>query len=61
MSTAKNAKPAAQAAPLWTALRRSDLDASAPLTLFDMDAVDNSMNVRKPDRCGTPDLFSDWA
>jgi hypothetical protein len=46
---------------LWTDLRRSDLDASAPLTLFDLDEVDNSAHVRKADKCGTPDLFSDWA
>jgi hypothetical protein len=60
MNTTKNAKQA-EAAPLWTDLRRSDIDASADLTLFDLDAVDNSTQVRKADKCGTPDLFADWA
>lgn len=47
-----------QNAPSWTSLRRQDIDANAPLTLFDLDATDNSMRERKPDACGTPDLFS---
>lgn len=44
----------------WAAMRASDFDAAAPLTLFDLDAVDNSMRARPDDKCGTPDLFSDW-
>ena len=47
-----------QNAPKWTDLRRQDMDAGAPLTLFDLDETDNSTRERKPDACGTPDLFS---
>ena len=45
--------------PNWTDLRKSDFDASAPLMLFDLDATDNSGQLRKPDACGTPDLFTE--
>jgi hypothetical protein len=58
MSATSSEKP--QPAP-WSQMDRADFDASAPLTLFDMSATDNSMRVREPDKCGTPDLFSDWA
>ena len=54
-----------QSGPSWTELRRQDMDASAELTLFDLDETDNSMHEREPDKCGTPDLFSEegtlWA
>lgn len=59
MNKTMNAKP--QPAGLWSDLTAADFDASAPLTLFDLTAVDNSMNARPADKCGTPDLFSDWA
>ena len=59
MNATRNPKP--QPAGLWTEMDRADFDASAPLTLFDLTATDNSMSPRKPDRCGTPDLFADWA
>jgi hypothetical protein len=59
MNTTKNAKP--RPAGLWPEMDRADFDASAPLTLFDLTEVDNSMNVRPDDKCGTPDLFSDQA
>jgi hypothetical protein len=42
----------------WTAMRLQDINATAPLTLFDTDATDNSGQVRPDDACGTPDLFS---
>ena len=45
----------------WGRMKRSQFDAAIPLTLFDMTAIDNSARLRKPDRCGTPDLFSDVA
>lgn len=57
MNTTKNDKPAG----LWSEMDRTDFDASAPLTLFSLEAVDNSMNARPADKCGTPDLFADWA
>lgn len=59
MNATKNPKP--QPAGLWSEMDRTDFDEAAPLVLFDLTAVDNSMNLRKPDRCGTPDLFGDWA
>jgi len=59
MNKTRNAKP--QPAGLWSDLTPADFDASAPLTLFDMTAVDNSAHVRADDKCGTPDLFADWA
>ena len=38
--------------------RQFDMDAEdQPLTLFDLGETDNSMAERKPDACGTPDLF----
>ena len=58
MSATKNAKPQPAS---WSQMDRADFDTSAPLTLFDMTATDNSMQVRQPDKCGTPDLFSDQA
>lgn len=59
MNTTKNT--ASQPPALWSDMSAADFDASAPLTLFDLTATDNSMHLRKPDRCGTPDLFADWA
>jgi len=59
MNKTENAKP--QPAGLWTEMDRADFDAAAPLTLFDLAAVDNSMHARPADKCGTPDLFTDWA
>jgi hypothetical protein len=43
----------------WTGLRRQDVDASVPLTLFDLDEVDASTQPRPADKCGTPDLFAE--
>ncbi len=45
-----------QDTPLWNTMRRSDFDASEPLTLFDIER-DATAPV-KTDKCGTPDLFS---
>jgi hypothetical protein len=63
VNAAQNAKSTgnAPAQATWAGMQASDFDAAAPLTLFDMSATDNSMQLRKPDKCGTPDLFSDWA
>lgn len=47
-----------QTGPKWTDFTEQDFDARAPLTLFGLDETDNSMAVRKPDKYGTPDLFS---
>lgn len=47
----------AAAGPSWLTMRRQDIDASEPLTLFDVpDVARNTLPV-KPDRYGTPDLF----
>jgi len=43
----------------WTDMRRQDVDAGAPLTLFDLDEIDRSTEPRPADRSGTPDLFSE--
>jgi hypothetical protein len=59
MTTTKNAQADDNALPLWSGMRRCDFDASVPLTLFDMER-DATAPV-KADKCGTPDLFSDWA
>lgn len=59
MTTTQDAKPAGEAAPLWTGLRRCDFDASEPLTLFDVER--DATAPAKADKCGTPDLFGDWA
>jgi hypothetical protein len=40
----------------WSSLRRQDIDAAEPLTLFDIEG--GATTVRTPDRCGTPDLFA---
>ena len=44
--------------PSWARMRRQDFDESEPLTLFDLTEADGSNLPRKPDKCGTPDLFS---
>jgi hypothetical protein len=49
----------APAMPAWTAMRRQDIDASVPLTLFDLDEADRSTEPRPADECGTPDLFTE--
>ena len=63
VNAAQDAKNTGSApAPVtWAGMQASDFDAAAPLTLFDMSDIDNSMRLRKPDKCGTPDLFSDQA
>jgi hypothetical protein len=43
----------------WTSLRRQDIDAGEPLTLFDLPEVDRSTEPRPTDKCGTPDLFAE--
>ena len=57
-TTTQNANPA-DADALWTGMRRSDFDASAPLTLFDFEG--GATTPVKADKCGTPDLFGDWS
>ena len=40
-------------------MRPSDFAAAEPLTLFGPDATDNSGQPAAPDKCGTPDLFTE--
>lgn len=40
----------------WTEMRRSDFDTALPLTLFDIPG--NGGTTVKPDKHGTPDLFT---
>ena len=45
--------------PQWLDLRRQDMDAAEPLTLFDV-TPDLDLGAKpKPDAYGTPDLFGD--
>jgi hypothetical protein len=44
--------------PSWLDMRRSDFDTDEPLTLFDVADVATATLPAKPDRYGTPDLFS---
>jgi hypothetical protein len=45
--------------PLWADLRRQDMDAAEPLTLFDVTPGLDLGAKPKPDPCGTPDMFAD--
>lgn len=53
MNTTKHAKPEAPAAPLWADMKPAEFDAKAA-------SVQGAL-FAEPDRCGTADLFGDWA
>ena len=43
--------------PAWLEMRRQDMDAAEPLTLFDVSADLGAKPA--PDACGTADMFAD--
>jgi hypothetical protein len=45
--------------PQWLDMRRQDMDAAEPLTLFDVTPDLDLGAAPKPDPCGTPDMFAD--
>lgn len=46
--------------PQWLDMRRQDIDADAPLTLFDV-TPDLDLGAKpKPDPYGTPDMFGEF-
>jgi hypothetical protein len=45
--------------PAWLEMRRQDMDAAEPLTLFDVSADLDLGAKPKPDRYGTADMFAD--
>ena len=43
--------------PQWLEMRRQDIHADVPLTLFDVEPAPRATVPAKPDRYGTPDMF----
>jgi hypothetical protein len=44
--------------PRWAEMRRQDISADVPLTLFDAEPAPRATVPAEPDRYGTPDMFT---